>query len=160
MTNTDPTKPATTHTPGQAEADARLRDAAPALLAALHETTRLLDACSRDAERLGQREAAAHLLTVMSANRRVLAKASADFEALWPLDRPARSLIIVRQSSTGTYHWGFANSPGITVCNHSGQRRRMWTRPARPEETQRAVPTSFCRKCFSPDSIRQAKETL
>ena len=31
------------------------------------------------------------------------------------------STIIVRQGSTGTYHRGFANCPGITLCNHSGQ---------------------------------------
>ena len=70
------------------------------------------------------------------------------------------SLIIVRQSSTGTYHWGFGNSPGITLCNHSGQRRRMWTRPAKPEEIRRAAEPTFCRKCFSPESIRKAKEAL
>lgn len=70
------------------------------------------------------------------------------------------SLIIVRQGSTGTYHRGFANSPGITLCNHSGQRCRMWTRPAKPEEVKRAAEQSFCRKCFSPESIRQAKEAL
>ena len=69
-------------------------------------------------------------------------------------------LIIVRQGSTGTYHRGFANSPGITLCNHSGQRRRMGTRPAKPEEIQRAVEQSFCRKCFSTEAIRQAKEAL
>jgi hypothetical protein len=69
-------------------------------------------------------------------------------------------LIIVRQGSTGTYHRGFANCPGITLCNHSGQRRQMWTRPAKPEETRRAVEQSFCRKCFSLDAIRQAKEAL
>jgi hypothetical protein len=68
------------------------------------------------------------------------------------------SLIIVRQGSTGTYHRGFEHSPGITLCNHSGQRRRMWTRPAKPEEIQRAAEASFCRKCFTADSIRKAKE--
>jgi len=67
-------------------------------------------------------------------------------------------LIIVRQGSTGTYHRGFANSPGITLCNHSGQRRRMWTRPAKPAEIQRASDRMFCRKCFSAEAIRQAKE--
>lgn len=70
------------------------------------------------------------------------------------------SLIIVRQGSTGTYHRGFANSLGITLCNHSGQRRRMWTRPAKPEEVKRASEQSFCRKCFSAESIRQIKEAL
>jgi hypothetical protein len=70
------------------------------------------------------------------------------------------SLIIVRQGSTGTYHRGFAGSPVITLCNHSGQRRRMWTRPAKPEEIQRADQRMFCRKCFSAESIRQAKEAL
>jgi hypothetical protein len=70
------------------------------------------------------------------------------------------SLIIVRHISTGTYHRGFANSPGVTLCNHSGQRRRMATRPAKPEEIQRAAAPSFCRKCFSPESIRKAKEAL
>jgi hypothetical protein len=70
------------------------------------------------------------------------------------------SLIIVRQGSTGTYHRGFANSPGITLCNHSGQRRRMWTRPAKPDEIKRAVAQSFCGRCFSAESIRQAKEPL
>ena len=67
--------------------------------------------------------------------------------------------IIVRQGSTGTYHRGFANCPGITLCNHSGQRRRMWTRPAKPEEIERASGQSFCRKCFSAEAIRQAKES-
>ncbi|HTU90411.1 MAG TPA: hypothetical protein VMF69_10080, partial [Gemmataceae bacterium] len=57
-------------------------------------------------------------------------------------------------------HRGFANSPGITLCNHSGQRRRVWTRPARPEEIKRAAEQMFCRKCFSPESIRKAKEDL
>jgi len=69
-------------------------------------------------------------------------------------------LIIVRQASTGKYHRGFADSPGITLCNHSGQRRRMWTRPARPEEIKRAAEPMFCRKCFSPGSIRKAKGDL
>ncbi|HWG41183.1 MAG TPA: hypothetical protein VN688_00235 [Gemmataceae bacterium] len=68
------------------------------------------------------------------------------------------SLTIVRQGSTGTYHRGFANCPGITLCNHSGQRRRMGTRPAKPEEIKRAAEPMFCRKCFSAESIRQAKE--
>jgi hypothetical protein len=70
------------------------------------------------------------------------------------------SLIIVRQPSTGRYHRGFAGSPGITLCNHSGQRRRMWTRPAKPDEIKHATEQSFCRKCFSPESVRQAKEAL
>ena len=70
------------------------------------------------------------------------------------------SLIIVRQSSTGTYHRGFANTPGVTLCNHSGQRRRMWTRPAKPEEIKRAAQRTFCRKCFTAEFIRQAKEAL
>ena len=70
------------------------------------------------------------------------------------------STIIVRQGSTGTYHRGFAGSPGITLCNHSGQRRRMWTRPAKPEEIKRAAEQSFCRTCFSAESIRQAKDDL
>jgi hypothetical protein len=70
------------------------------------------------------------------------------------------STIIVRQGSTGTYHRGFANCPGITLCNHSGQRRRMWTRPAKPNEIQRAAESCFCRKCFSAESIRQAKEAF
>jgi len=70
------------------------------------------------------------------------------------------STIIVRQGSTGTYHRGFANCPGITLCNHSGQRRRMWTRPAKPAEIRRASDRMFCRKCFSPEAIRQAKEIL
>lgn len=69
-------------------------------------------------------------------------------------------LIIVRQGSTGTYHRGFANSPGVTLCNHSGQRRRIWTRPAKPEEVKSAAEQSFCRKCFSAESIRQIKETI
>ena len=67
------------------------------------------------------------------------------------------STIIVRHASTGTYHRGFANSPGITLCNHSGQRRSMWTRPAKPEEIQRAGEHTFCRKCFSPEAIARAK---
>ena len=58
------------------------------------------------------------------------------------------SLIIVRQGSTGTYHRGFANSPGITLCNHSGQRRRMWTRPAKPAEIQRASESVFSANAF------------
>jgi hypothetical protein len=70
------------------------------------------------------------------------------------------SLIIVRQSSTGAYHRGFANCPGITLCNHSDQRRRMGTRPATPEEIKRAGEPMFCRKCFSAESIREAKESL
>ena len=45
------------------------------LLAALQEVTPLLDACARNAERLGQREFAAQLLTVMSANRAAFAAA-------------------------------------------------------------------------------------
>jgi hypothetical protein len=67
------------------------------------------------------------------------------------------STIIVRRPSTGTYHLGFANSHGITLCNHSGQRRRMWTRPAKPEEIGRAAESGFCRKCFSPDAVANAK---
>ena len=67
------------------------------------------------------------------------------------------SMIIVRQASTGTYHRGNARSPGVTLCNHSGQRRRMWTRPAKPEEIQRAALHMFCRKCFSPEAIARAK---
>lgn len=67
-------------------------------------------------------------------------------------------LIIVRQASTGTCHRGFANCPGITLCNHSGQRHRMGTQPAKPDEIRRAAEQSFCRKCFSAESIRQAKE--
>ena len=47
----------------------------PGLLAALEETTPLLDACARNAERLGLRDFAAQLLTIMSANRRAIAKA-------------------------------------------------------------------------------------
>jgi hypothetical protein len=70
------------------------------------------------------------------------------------------STIIVRQGSTGTYHRGFAHSPGITLCNHSGQRRRMGTRPAKSEEIKRAAERMFCQKCFSAESIRQAKEAL
>ena len=70
------------------------------------------------------------------------------------------SLIIVRQGSTGTYHRGFANSPGITLCNHSGQRRRMGTRPAKAMEIQRAAEAMFCCKCFTAESIRQAKEVV
>jgi hypothetical protein len=54
----------------------RLRKAAPELLAALQETTPLLDACARNAERLGQREFAAQALTIMSANRAAIAKAT------------------------------------------------------------------------------------
>ena len=53
----------------------QLRKAAPEVLAALQEVTPLLDACARNAERLGQREFAAQLLTVMSANRAAIAKA-------------------------------------------------------------------------------------
>ena len=68
--------------------------------------------------------------------------------------------IIVRHISTGTYHRGFANSPGVTLCNHSGQRRHMRTRPAKPEEIQRAAASSFCSKCFSPESIQKAKAAL
>ena len=67
--------------------------------------------------------------------------------------------IIVRHGSTGTYHRRFENSPGITLCNHSGQRRTMWTRAAKPEEIKRAGDHMFCRKCFSAESIRKAKET-
>lgn len=67
------------------------------------------------------------------------------------------STIIVRQASTGTYHCGFANSPGITLCNHSGQRRRMWTRPAKPEEIKRAAEHMFCRQCFSSEAIARPK---
>ena len=68
------------------------------------------------------------------------------------------SCIIVRQGSTGTYHRGFANSPGITLCNHSGQRRRMWTRPAKPDEIKKAAEHMFCRKCFSVESVRRSRE--
>jgi hypothetical protein len=48
------------------------------LLTALRETTWLLDACARNAGRLGQRKFAAKLRTVMTANRAAIAKAEGD----------------------------------------------------------------------------------
>jgi hypothetical protein len=98
MTNTDHTLPAAKHTPGpwHLVSDQHVYDrhrhliakvalkpgngiliaAAPELLAAIQETTPLLDACARNAERLGQRQFAAQLLTIISANRAALAKAN------------------------------------------------------------------------------------
>jgi hypothetical protein len=59
----------------------RLRKAAPELLAALEEVTPLLDACARNAVRLGLRDVAAQLLAVMSANRRAIARAAANHQS-------------------------------------------------------------------------------
>jgi len=67
------------------------------------------------------------------------------------------STIIVRQMTTGKYHRGFANCPGITLCNHSGQRRRACARPAKPEDVRRAGERMFCSRCFSPEAIVKAK---
>jgi hypothetical protein len=67
------------------------------------------------------------------------------------------STIIVRQITTRKYHQGFANCPGITLCNHSAQRRRARTRPAKPHEIQRADDRMFCSKCFSSEAMARAK---
>jgi hypothetical protein len=53
---------------------------------------------------------------------------------------------IVRNRSTGKYHFGTANS---VWCNHSGQRRIPSMANAQRGEVEKAGEHMFCKKCFN-----------
>ena len=54
---------------------------------------------------------------------------------------------IVRSATTGKYHYSYVGA-NVIDCNYSGQVRLPRIITATERELERAIPASFCRKCF------------